>query len=317
MSAIYLAWEFHRKELDSLKSLSDWTASDCRIVQAVVEALQDDYQAVEVDMMYGAYSDDESRWLYFEEFKYLITPVAIPFSCPRRSEHPDNPYAMIWTGTDSYDSAHEAAVSFASFFFGYLRWKYLKWLEKLPFTGTDDDCLKYAWKEYLWQEARNELKPLCEFDFDALAGAIEKEHQLASDRCRALVLGSLQGTTPGSVANPDSGTGLFPAIPKSPKPSISRNDGGENLGTQTIENLERVTPPLDREDGKWVNNKRAAILEGFMTETLGTYRKSGIQNSDKTLGCDQEGRIWRRNGTPKSHPWYLRSTLLTEQADSA
>lgn len=77
--------------------------------------------------------------------------------------------------------------------------------------------------------------------------------------------------------------------------------------------LESDTPSFDRENGLWVRNKLAASLEGLETGTLKTYRYGGIKNADGTLGSDTDGRVWRRPGTPNSHPWYLRSTLKSEQ----
>ncbi len=79
-----------------------------------------------------------------------------------------------------------------------------------------------------------------------------------------------------------------------------------------ISALEAATPPLDRESGKWVRNKRAAQIEGVETRTLADYRLSGVKNAAGTLGRDKDGRVWRREGTPHAHPWYLRSTLLAK-----
>ena len=76
-----------------------------------------------------------------------------------------------------------------------------------------------------------------------------------------------------------------------------------------LEELERTTPPYSREDGQWVTGKRAAEIEGLETDTLKSYRHRGVMNSEKTFGRDRDGRIWRRDGTPRSHPRYLRRTL--------
>lgn len=80
-----------------------------------------------------------------------------------------------------------------------------------------------------------------------------------------------------------------------------------------VANLERVTPAFDADSGQWVKNKLAAGLEGLETRTLAQYRTQGIANAPKTLGKDPDGRVWRRPGTPSSHPWYLRSTLKSSQ----
>lgn len=80
-----------------------------------------------------------------------------------------------------------------------------------------------------------------------------------------------------------------------------------------IKTLEEKTPELDRDNGQWVRNKRAAILDGLATETLKRYRHDGIKNAESTLGRDSDGRVWRRSGTPGSHPLYLRSSLTSQQ----
>jgi hypothetical protein len=78
-----------------------------------------------------------------------------------------------------------------------------------------------------------------------------------------------------------------------------------------IEHLARVTESLDQDNDNWVNNRKAAKLEGIHTETLGKYRREGQSTTDNKFGLDFYGRIWRRPG-PNSHPWYLRRSLLNE-----
>ncbi len=73
-------------------------------------------------------------------------------------------------------------------------------------------------------------------------------------------------------------------------------------------------PPLDKDSGKWVTNKLAAKLDGPKVETLAKYRQPGQAqwvSRDGMGGVDRDGRMWRRTGTPRSHPWYLRSTLTS------
>jgi len=95
-----------------------------------------------------------------------------------------------------------------------------------------------------------------------------------------------------------------------------KGGAGSNGGAAGTEDeiiaLEQSTPPLDRNSGKWVNNKRAADIEGVGTRTLADYRSLGIKDAAGNLGRDKDGRVWRREGTPKAHPWYLRSTLLAK-----
>ena len=99
-------------------------------------------------------------------------------------------------------------------------------------------------------------------------------------------------------------------VPETPSVAKPENGGGD--GQDEISKLEKSTPPLDKDSGKWVRNKRAAEIEGLETATLRKYRNQGIQVDGKDLGLDIDGRVWRREGTPKSHPWYLRSTLIAK-----
>jgi hypothetical protein len=75
--------------------------------------------------------------------------------------------------------------------------------------------------------------------------------------------------------------------------------------------LDKNTPALDTGNGRWAKNTEAAKLCGVEAATLATYRKAGITSADRMLGRDKGGRVWRRQGTSHSHPWYLRSTLKT------
>ncbi len=103
-----------------------------------------------------------------------------------------------------------------------------------------------------------------------------------------------------------------PRIPR-PKTKGARKSASDPKRDRRIADLRARTPALDKEDGTWVKNTHAAHIEGLESATLRKYRLIGITTSDKTLGCDNDGRIWRRQGTLVSHPWYLRSTLKAQQ----
>jgi len=112
----------------------------------------------------------------------------------------------------------------------------------------------------------------------------------------------------GNTTTPDQPPSNADATPLTGKTGEGEGGGGANADKE-IRDLESETPPLDRNSGKWISNKRAAQLEGVETRTLADYRLHGIKNAAKTLGRDKDGRVWRREGTPNSHPQYLRSTL--------
>lgn len=84
------------------------------------------------------------------------------------------------------------------------------------------------------------------------------------------------------------------------------------VADQVLIDLEEATPQLDKNNGQWVKNKVAANLDGIETGSLKTYRYQGQKNSDKNFGCDVNGRVWRRAGTERSHPWYLKKSLTSQ-----
>ena len=91
--------------------------------------------------------------------------------------------------------------------------------------------------------------------------------------------------------------------------------GGDVKQQQEINQLEQETPHLDTESIAWIRVREIVgeKSEGVNTGTLAKYRlesEGGVQTQDKMLGKDKDGRVWRRIGTPSSHPWYLRKTLL-------
>jgi len=87
------------------------------------------------------------------------------------------------------------------------------------------------------------------------------------------------------------------------------------LGETTAPKTELdMIPPLSTEDDRWVTSKAAATLESLKAGTLRAYRNRGVQTDDKNCGIDSEGRPWRRTGTPRSHPYYLKSSLLSQKS---
>lgn len=94
-----------------------------------------------------------------------------------------------------------------------------------------------------------------------------------------------------------------------------RQRTGDDSPAKQLATLQKVTPQLDKGNGQWVSNKLAADLDGVKARTLADYRQDGIRNTTGTLGKDRDGRIWRRPGTPTSHPWYLKSSLKSQQAN--
>ena len=116
---------------------------------------------------------------------------------------------------------------------------------------------------------------------------------------KAPALPEVQDLSPEAIADPAD------------KTEQGEGNGGQDAA-KAIADLEKATPPLDKDSGKWVRNKRAAEIDGLETRTLSAYRRLGIKNADRSLGRDPDRRIWRREGTPGSHPWYLRSSLRSQ-----
>ena len=87
---------------------------------------------------------------------------------------------------------------------------------------------------------------------------------------------------------------------------------GKTRKSDSLAALEKETPAFNPDSGEWVKNKAAAKTEGLTSRTLATYRSAGIKS--KTIGKDKDGRVWRRPGTPRSHPWYLKSALILRKS---
>lgn len=71
-------------------------------------------------------------------------------------------------------------------------------------------------------------------------------------------------------------------------------------------------PPLDTSSPDWMKNKDAARHESVESATLSSYRQAKLARyvaKDKMSGIDRDGRMWRRPGLPRSHPWYYKPSL--------
>lgn len=100
-------------------------------------------------------------------------------------------------------------------------------------------------------------------------------------------------------------------------PSAARRSASRRArvgDADALARLDRETPPMNVDDGSWVSSKVAAGLDSVKTRTLATYRNKGDQSSDGRFGRDRDGRVWRRTGTRRSHPWYWKQTLVSERA---
>jgi hypothetical protein len=207
--------------------------------------------------------------------------------------------------SSSCDSAHEGALRL---------WDSIRWL-------LQDEVLRLCPELGLGpsprdagvglmphcEDLRRDLGSALEYDLDGLADAIKRESQAAMEVCNASLISAAAGRKEHSERRGEgnTGAGLMP-----PNAKTDQGEGTGGADTQNeISALEMSTPQLDRNSGKWVNNKGAAGLEGVETRTLADYRTQGIKNAARTLGRDKDGRVWRREGTPGAHPWYLRSTL--------
>lgn len=147
------------------------------------------------------------------------------------------------------------------------------------------------------------LKNLMERKPENVQDAIQK--YVASELLQ--VLEELQAAQPASDSAESESASAATAAQKTREKNKDRT-------TDTLAELERKTPPFDRNSGLWVTNKNAGETENLNTRTLADYRQDGIKNTDGTLGRDKDGRVWRRKGTPMSHPWYLRSSLVSIRA---
>ena len=97
-----------------------------------------------------------------------------------------------------------------------------------------------------------------------------------------------------------------------PNVSVSTLDA-DNETSESIAAIEKKTPALDPESIDWIHARKKNLkILGLPLKTLREYRtpsKGGRSNSSETFGIDAFGRIWRRQGTPSSSVYYLRSSL--------
>ena len=113
------------------------------------------------------------------------------------------------------------------------------------------------------------------------------------------------------------GSGTAP-VPKRTKHDMGRRQSRTSSSkthrseTQRKPQLLAGLPELNTADGSWVRCTLAARLEGVETRTLAKYRSQGDATPDQMAGRDPQRRVWRRQGTPRAHPWYLKSSLTTQ-----
>lgn len=80
-----------------------------------------------------------------------------------------------------------------------------------------------------------------------------------------------------------------------------------------FEKLNGQMPKLDLESGDWVQSKKEnQKILALAISSLNKYRqvaKGGLVSPCEMYGQDKDGRFWRRQGTPRSAVYYLKSTL--------
>lgn len=241
MSATDLVWGFHRKELFGLKELRFYAKIVCEDLQLLFEAMRDDEPwgaagSISSIIEYERFIDYPPAFLrYLHQYGHLIDPVAIP------TAHPTGSYKIrglkvpcIPTSPDVKiePSAHRAALQSGRVFQAYFVSKVTAiWPHHREQMFDAEDVIDDLINDH-WREICDELRPVSEFDVDALADAIDKEHQRACDRSRISVLKSVTGAVPGSEQSADSDRGLPPSIAKSvnvPEPRDDGAGGGEGV----------------------------------------------------------------------------------------
>ncbi len=185
--------------------------------------------------------------------------------------------------------------------------------QRLRDTGEFDQA--GAWTEedgkQLWERLRQELEQLPERFYSQAKRLLRLHGKAPSFRDTAAVTAE-DLSYRVSQAFAEGRARMRLAVQKLPAATEPSEGEGGASNEDEIGAIEKDTPPLDRNSGNWVSNKRAADIEGIGARTLADYRSLGIKNAAGNLGRDTYGRVWRREGTPRAHPWYLRSTLLAK-----
>jgi hypothetical protein len=187
-------YEFHQKEVESLKSAAIYTLAVCNNLKRMLEGIRDDQPRFASRGIHELLDPSYHLKTYVDKVDHLLAPVKIPVNVPIRSK--------MHRGSDGirYEDmfpqvielreepiAHLAAWVIHDTVVSYL-WKV--WRRGNPgLVYCDALEATYDLVGPKWPEIRQELSGFVEYDYYSLRKAIENESKAAIERCRQTIVG--------------------------------------------------------------------------------------------------------------------------------
>jgi len=242
-------YDIHQREVDDLKSATAFAAGVCTYLKRLLRAVKDDRPKFAVAAI-RQFLDPYHLHSCLERVNHLIDPVGFPAKVPRESEeHRGTDGRHLPTCNDMRDcsSAHRAARAVQDTFRDYIRGV---WSREYPTLLSPPDPLEAAIEltEKRWQEIRDELEEVVDFDCKGLLEAVRNESNAAIERCRE------------SIVSPSPSD---PQQPRGEPPPLPFDDPGEPVSARRL--ADRLGIPEDDSRNRETLRKR---LETWRNDNL-------------------------------------------------
>jgi len=187
-------YEFHQKEVESLKSAAIYTLAVCTNLKRMLEGIRDDQPRFASRGIHELLDPNYQCKSYVDKVDHLLAPVKIPVNVPIRSKmrrgsdgiHYEDMFPQVIELREE-PIAHLAAWVIHDTVVSYL-WKV--WRRGNPgLVYCDALEATYDLVGPRWPEIRQELSGFVEYDYYSLRKAIENESKAAIERCRQTIVG--------------------------------------------------------------------------------------------------------------------------------
>ena len=202
-------YEFHQREIDDLKTAAVFTVACCTNLKRLLEGIRDNQPNWAHWAIKEFLDHDNQRESYLHQVDHLIDPVGVPEMVPtygKRRRRNDGTYAEVPSLTCShmreYPLAHRAAWAVHDALRDYL-WDVWRRGHPTLVCCNDVSAVTDELVESRWQEIRDELEAMVDYNCDGLRLAVEAESKAAIERCRQSIVGDATTTL-----KPDIGTGV-------------------------------------------------------------------------------------------------------------
>ncbi len=189
-------YDFHQREIADLKSAAIYTSAVCKYLERLLEAVKDNRPNRARGAIKALLDHDNQRSSYVDRVDHLIEPVRVPVKVPRASEnHRGTDCRPLPTCNDmrEYLSAHAAVWAVHSTFREYF-WRV--WRRGHPTEISCHDVLGAVEEvDSRWDEIRDELREVVDFDCESLLRAVQTESKAAIERCRQSIVAPIEDST--------------------------------------------------------------------------------------------------------------------------